>query len=191
MRFNNIRQVLIGFAAITFLAFGLSTECYAQAKGNPFARPVPVAPTPAPTSPAPQQVAAPPVPAIPPKLFEQDDDEIRKTFEDLQLVATAGMQAVLKSGDVVYYLRDGEYFSYDGNKVRVKVDGSRVFMYTQKDNEEVFASEIGNGVVPSKSPIAKARKESSALSAIKELDNKTAEATSGAASSSAVPGIKK
>ncbi len=175
------------FLVLLTVLVGYSTNCMAQA-GNPFARPS-AAPPPA----AEKKVEAPPVPAMPPKLLEPDEDELKNTFSDLNLVATSGSQAVLKAGDVVYYLRSGDYFTYEGTRVRVKVAGNKVRLFTEKDGDEVYVAEVGNGVVASRTPTApkKKAKENNDESSSKApaAENKTA--SSSAAPAAAAPGVKK
>ena len=133
---------IIGILAAVIFA----TPAMAQSSGNPFARPAPT-PPPAPTVPAPT-APTPPVPSMS-KILDQSEDELRNTFSDLALVATSDSRAVIKAGETVYYLHNGDKFSYEGNEVRVKIVGDKVQLFSDKGekSKEVFAAEVGNGIV--------------------------------------------
>jgi len=132
-------------AAVIFTA-----PAMAQSSGNPFARPAPT-PPPAPAVPAPA-APTPPVPSMS-KILDQNEDELRNTFSDLALVATSDSRAVIKAGETVYYLSNGDKFTYEGNEVRVKVIGDKVQLFSDKGekSKEVFSAEVGNGIVVTRS----------------------------------------
>lgn len=134
--------------SLKFILLGLivfaANPSFAQMGGNPFARPAPAAPAAAATP-------AIPAPALPPKLLEPDPNDMRKTFGELNLVAVTSSRAVLRDGDMVYYLRNGESFTFDGTKVKVVLKGNTVRLLTAKGNDEVYSAEVGNGVAVSRS----------------------------------------
>lgn len=148
MNFTPVFRPLL--LSIFVLALFQAGNAHAQA-ANPFARPEP----PKPVAPAPQV----PVPVLPTKLLEPEggaDD-----FSEIVLVATAPPYAVLRDGVVSYYVRDGQSFTYNGIKVRAKVKDDSVSLFSGKENEEVFNSQLGNGVssTGSKSSMADGKAE--------------------------------
>lgn len=176
------QKKLILFFLTLLLILAQVAPSFAQA-GNPFARP---SAAPAPKTPEKKAEPAPPVPAMPPKLLEPDEDELKNTFSDLNLMATAGSRAVLKAGDVVYYVRSGDYFTYEGVRVKVKVNGNKVQLFAEKTGDEVYLAEVGNGVVTSRTPDTKKKEREET----KTAESKAA-ATPAPAAASATPGVKK
>ncbi len=159
-------NLLLAALMLSLTAYAPSVLAQA-ATGNPFARPAPKPATPAPAAPAAAPVpAAPPVPAIPASLLGNEDN-LREAFSDFTLVASADNHAVLRAGETSYYLRNGDSFDYDGTKLRVKIEGGKVRLLTQKDADEVFSAELGTAM----GPVSSGRTE--------VTDNK------------AVPGVKK
>ncbi|TAH32314.1 MAG: hypothetical protein EYC62_09280 [Alphaproteobacteria bacterium] len=174
------QKKIILFSLTLLLILGQVTPSFAQA-GNPFARPSAAAS--APKAPEKKVETTPPVPVMPPKLLEPDEDELKNTFSDLNLVATAGSRAVLKAGDTVYYLRSGDYFTYEGTRVKVKVNGNKVQLFAEKTGDEVYLAEVGNGVVVSRSPETKKKEREET----KTAENKSTTTTPPPAT----PGVKK
>ncbi len=146
----NISKLKIALLCGLCLAvMGLPQQAFSQA-GNPFARPAPTPP------PAPKAPSAP-VPSLPTQLLAPDDN-LRDDFSSFTLVAVSEQHAVLRADETVYYLRSGDYFKHGGNRIRANVSGNKLQLFSEKDGEsdEIFSSEVGNGVVTSRTaPAAK------------------------------------